>query len=216
MPQLFHRSTNTFSRVSLFGAAFMAAGVLAVLGILARSPYETGVGDPVEQPVQFSHKHHVGDEGFSCLYCHTTVDSASFAGYPSTATCMNCHTQILAQSTALEPVRQSFRTGQPIVWNKVNDLPDFTYFNHSAHVQAGFGCETCHGRVDQMPLMWKAQSLQMEWCLACHRNPAQYIRPREAVYTMGWQPTEPQAVLGPRLVQEYGVESLTSCTTCHR
>jgi hypothetical protein len=216
MSQLFHRSANTLSRVSLFGAAFIAAGLLGVVGLLERSPYVTGVGQPIEQPVQFSHEHHVGEEGLDCRYCHTTVENAAFAGYPTTAVCMNCHTQIWANSPALEPVRQSFQTGEPIAWNRVYELPDFAYFNHSAHVTAGFGCETCHGRVDQMPLTWKASSLHMEWCLACHRHPERYIRPREAVVAMGYQPAEPQSSLGPRLVAEYGVDPSTSCSTCHR
>jgi hypothetical protein len=195
---------------------FFAAGLFAVLGILFRSPYETGVGVPIEQPVPFSHKHHVGDEGFDCRYCHTSVEESAFAGIPSTSICMNCHSQIWAQSQALAPIRESFQTGEPIAWNRVNDLPDFTYFNHSIHVQKGVGCETCHGRVDQMPLMWKASSLQMEWCLNCHRHPEQYVRPRENVYQMGWQPGEAQQTLGLRLVSEYQIETKTSCSTCHR
>ena len=216
MSQLFHRSANTLSRVSLFGAAFMAVGVIGLIGLVERSPYATGVGQPIEQPVQFSHEHHVGDEGFDCRYCHTTVENTAFAGLPTTAICMNCHTQIWANSPALAPVRESFETGQPIAWNRVNELPDFAYFNHSVHVAGGFGCETCHGRVDRMPLTWKAESLNMEWCLECHRHPERYIRPREAVFAMGWQPDEPQSTLGPRLVQEYGVQGPTGCSYCHR
>jgi hypothetical protein len=216
MSQLFHRSTNTFSRVSLFGAAFIVAGLLAAAGFVARSPYETGVGVPIEQPVPFSHKHHVGDDGIDCRYCHTSVETSAYAGYPATGICMNCHTQIWAQSPALTPVRESFLSGRPIVWNRVYDLPDFVYFDHSVHVQKGFGCETCHGRVDQMPVLAKAATLQMDWCLDCHRHPERYIRPREAVLEMGWQPSEPQGVLGPRLVRDYAVQSKTSCSTCHR
>jgi hypothetical protein len=216
MSQLFHRSANTISRVSIYGAAFAAVSSLMVVVTLARSPYETNVGYPVQQPIQFSHRHHVGDEGLDCRYCHVTVEESPFAGYPSTAICMNCHVQIWADSPELEPVRESFRLEQPIVWQKVNDLPDFTYFDHATHVRNGFGCETCHGRVDQMPLVWKAQTLQMEWCLECHRAPERYIRPREAVFRMGWQPSEPQSALGPRLVALYGVERKTSCSTCHR
>ena len=216
MTQLFHRSANTLSRVSIFGAAFMAAGALGLLFLFARSPYETGVGVPIPQPVMFSHAHHVGSEGFDCRYCHISVEESSFAGMPSTATCMNCHNQIWPDSPALAVVRESFETGQPIVWNKVNDLPDFAYFDHSAHVLNGFGCETCHGSVDQMPQVYKAGPMLMEWCLDCHRAPERYIRPREAVFAMGWQPSEPQSVLGPRLVHEYGVAPSLSCSTCHR
>ena len=216
MSQLFHRSANTLSRVSLFGAAFIAAGLLGMIGLLERSPYATGVGQPIEQPIQFSHEHHVGDEGFDCRYCHLTVETLDFAGFPTTATCMNCHSQIWSDSPALEPVRESFRTGVPIVWNRVYQLPDFAYFSHAPHVNAGVGCETCHGRVDQMPQTWKAESLHMSWCLECHRHPERYLRPREAVFVMGYQPDEPQAALGRRLVAEYGVQPSTSCSTCHR
>ncbi len=216
MPQIFHRSANTLSRVSIFGALFFVAGVLTALGIFFRSPYETGVGVAIQQPVQFSHKHHVGDEGIDCRYCHTSVEDSSFAGMPSTAICMNCHSQIWAQSPALARVRESFQTGVPLAWNRVNDLPDFVYFNHSIHIQKGIGCETCHGRADQMPLTWKASTLQMEWCLNCHRHPDRFVRPRENVFDMGWQPTELQATLGPRLVGEYQIEIKTSCSTCHR
>jgi hypothetical protein len=216
VPQIFHRSANTLSRVSIFGALFFATGLFTVLGILFRSPYETGVGVPIQQPVPFSHKHHVGDEGFDCRYCHTSVEDSAFAGIPSTAICMNCHSQIWAQSPALALVRESFETGAPIAWNRVNDLPDFAYFDHSLHIQKGFGCETCHGRVDQMPLLWKANSLQMEWCLDCHRHPERFVRPRESVFEMGWHPTGSQGTLGPRLVSEYHIEIKTSCSTCHR
>lgn len=216
MTQLFHRSANSFARASLYGALVAALGAVWAVGTLARSPYETGVGYPVQQPVPFSHQQHVGNEGFDCRYCHTSVEVSPFAGFPPTATCMNCHSQIWADSPALEPVRASFQSGQPILWQRVNDLPDFAYFDHSAHVQSGFGCETCHGRVDQMPLTWKTASLQMAWCLECHRAPERQIRPREAVFTLGYQPAEPQYTLGPRLVAEYGVEVLTSCSTCHR
>ena len=215
MSQLFHRSANTLSRVSIFGAAFIAAGLLGAVGLLERSPYATGVGQPIPQPVQFSHEHHVGDEGIDCRYCHTTVEYSAFAGYPSTAICMNCHTQIWADSPALAPVRESWETGEPIAWNRVYELPDFAYFNHSAHVTTGFACETCHGRIDQMPLTWKASSLHMQWCLDCHRHPERYIRPREAVFVMGYQPAEPQSSLGPRLVQEYDVFGPTGCSNCH-
>jgi hypothetical protein len=216
MPQIFHRSTNTFSRVSIFGAVFFVAGFFSVLGVLVRSPYATGVGVNVAQPVQFSHKHHVGDDGIDCRYCHTSVEDSSFAGIPPTETCMNCHSQIWAQAPALEPVRESWRTGRPIQWARVHDLPDFVYFNHSIHVQKGFGCATCHGPVHEMALTYKAETLQMEWCLECHRNPAKYVRPREEVFNMHWQPPANQLVLGEQLVREYNIQSMTSCSICHR
>jgi hypothetical protein len=157
--------------------------------------------------------------GIDCRYCHTSVEKAAFAGIPPTKTCMNCHSQIWAQSPYLEPVRESFRTDRSLEWTRVNDLPDFVYFDHSIHVNKGVGCETCHGRVDEMPLMYQAATLQMRWCLDCHRNPEKYLRPKEQVFTMGWQPPVDQAVLGARLKREYHIRDefvLTSCSTCHR
>jgi hypothetical protein len=170
------------------------------------------------QPVPFSHKHHVSGIGIDCRYCHVGVEENAFAGLPTTAICMNCHAQIWADSPMLEPVRQSFRTGQPLHWTRVHDLPDFVYFNHSIHVRKGVGCVTCHGRVDQMPLMRQAESLQMEWCLECHRNPQRFIRPVENVFQMDWGPAVPQEKLGAELVRRYDirVRQLTDCSICHR
>ena len=216
MPQVFSRGANTVSRVSMFGGIFLVAAGLGAAWLVVRSPYVTAVGTPVEQPVPFSHKHHVGDDGIDCRYCHTTVERSSFAGVPPTETCMNCHSQIWAQSPALEPVRDSYRTGRPIEWNRVHRLPDFVYFDHGIHVQKGVACETCHGRVDEMPRIWKAESLQMEWCLDCHRNPEQHIRPREDVFTMGWQPPGDREQLARQLMQDYHVQSKMDCSTCHR
>ena len=217
--QIFHRSTNTISRVSIFGAVFFLALLLWLFDALNRSPYTTRQGVTRVQPVQFSHAHHAGAIGIDCRYCHTSVEKAAFAGIPPTKTCMNCHSQIWAQSPYLEPVRESFRTNQSIEWTLVHDLPDFVYFNHSIHVNKGIGCETCHGRVDQMPLVRQAARLQMAWCLECHRHPERFIRPREEVFTMGYVPAADQAVLGPQLVRKYELRSravLESCSTCHR
>jgi hypothetical protein len=144
------------------------------------------------------------------------VETSAFAGIPPTKTCMNCHSQIWATAPILEPVRSSFREDRPLRWIRVHDLPDFAYFNHSVHVKKGMGCETCHGRVDQMPLMLQQNSLQMEWCLECHRAPERFVRPRSEVFTMGYRPPVPQAELGPRLVKEYGIQANTNCSTCHR
>jgi hypothetical protein len=216
MAQIFHPSTNTISKVSIFGALFILGGLTWVLDGVNRSPYVTQVGVARQQPVPFSHKHHVAGMGIHCVYCHTTVEESSFAGIPPTETCMGCHSQIWADSPVLEPVRASFRTGQSIEWVRVHDLPGFVYFDHSIHVKKGFGCETCHGRVDQMPLMWRVQTLHMEWCLDCHRNPARNIRPRDQIFTMGWTPPEDQMTLGARLVNEYKARSLTDCNVCHR
>jgi hypothetical protein len=216
MAQIFHPSANTIAKVSIFGGVFIVAG-LAWLGLIfLRSSYVTQVGVPVEQPVPFSHEHHVRGLGIDCRYCHTSVEESAFAGIPATETCMSCHSIIWNDSPMLEPVRQSFRTGQSIEWVRVHNLPDFVYFNHSIHVNKGIGCESCHGRVDRMPLTWKAETLQMEWCLGCHRAPERYVRPRQEVLTMGWTP--PSDHDGRKLVAEYGikVEQLTNCSICHR
>lgn len=219
MSQVFHRSTNTLSKLSIFGAVFIL-GVLAWLGAeLSRSSYATQAGVAREQPVQFSHKHHAGDDGIDCRYCHTTVEQSAFAGIPPTKTCMNCHSQIFANSPYLEPIRESWRTGKPIQWTRVHDLPDFVYFDHSIHVSKGVGCATCHGRVDLMPLTWQAASLQMEWCLNCHRHPERFVRPRDQVFNMVWEPPPNQIEEGRRLMKDYKIldaAHLTSCETCHR
>jgi len=216
MPQIFHRSTNTYSRVSIFGAVFFLGFLLWLFGAWSRSSWATQAGVAREQPVPFSHAHHVGDVGLDCRYCHTSVETSGFANIPPTKTCMNCHSQIWNTSPTLEPVRESFRTDRSIAWTRVHDLPDFVYFDHSIHVNKGVGCETCHGRVDKMPLTWQKASLQMEWCLECHRHPERNVRPREAVFEMGFEPPVDQETLGRQLVKEYKIQSLTSCSTCHR
>jgi hypothetical protein len=219
MPQIFRRSTNTISRVSIFGALFFIAGFLGLLGIIVRSSYVTDVGVEYVQPIQFSHDHHVGGLGIDCRYCHVSVEVSSVAGIPPSEICMNCHRQIWADSDMLKPVRESFQTGRPILWRRVHNLPDFSYFDHSIHVHKGVGCVTCHGRVDRMPLVSKAASLQMEWCLACHRNPAPFLRPKEFIFSMEWQPPAEESQLGQRLMKEYNIRDayrLTSCSTCHR
>jgi len=216
MAQIFHRSTNTIARVSIFGAVFLAAGGLWVLDALNRSGYVTRQDLARTQPVQFSHAHHVGDAGIDCRYCHTSVETSAIAGVPPTKTCMNCHSQLWTQSAELEPVRESFRTGQSIQWTRVHDLPDFVYFNHSAHVNKGIGCSTCHGRVDRMPLMSQHASLQMEWCLDCHRKPEQYVRPQSEVFNAAWEPPADQLEKGRDLVKQYNLHPRTSCSTCHR
>lgn len=217
--QIFHRSSNTIARVSIFGAILFLAFLGWVMTSLFESSYVTGQDVVRQQPVPFSHEHHVQGLGLDCRYCHTSVEKSSFAGIPPTETCMNCHRQIWTNADLLEPIRSSYQTGEPIEWTRVHDLPDFVYFNHSVHVAKGIGCATCHGEVDKMPLMLQKQSLQMQWCLDCHRDPAKNVRPREEVFNLNWQPPadakEAQA-LRARLVEEYDVQSLTSCSTCHR
>jgi hypothetical protein len=216
MPQIFPKSANAWSKASIF----MVLGLVVTLGwtimVLQRSDFVTAAGTYVDQPVQFSHQHHVGGIGIDCRYCHNSVEVAATASIPPTKTCINCHSQIWSTSPYLEPVRASFREDKPLQWIRVHDLPDFVYFNHSIHVKKGVGCETCHGRVDKMPLMRQQSSLQMEWCLDCHRNPAQYVRPRAEVFTMGYAPPVAQEELGPQLVAEYKIQSLTNCSVCHR
>ena len=192
---------------------------LSVLAEIERSSYITEADVVREQPIQFSHKHHVEDDGIDCRYCHTSVEQSAFAGIPPTKTCMNCHSQIFAASPYLEPIRESFRTGKPIEWTRVHKLPEFVYFNHSIHVNKGVGCASCHGQVNLMPLVRQVASLQMEWCLDCHRHPERALRPREQVFNMQWQPPADQLEEGRRLAREYNirsVEELTSCSTCHR
>ncbi len=219
MSQIFHRSANTLARVTLFGAVFIV-GFLGWVGLqFDRGGWETREHQVRDQPIPFSHEHHVGGLGIDCRYCHTTVETSGFANVPPTKTCMNCHSQIWSKSPTLEPVRSSFRTGTSIRWTRVNDLPDFVYFNHSIHVNKGIGCESCHGRVDKMPLTFQENSLQMSWCLDCHRNPEKNLRPREFITTMGYQPAGNQEEIGRRLAKEYGIKdarTLTSCNTCHR
>jgi hypothetical protein len=232
MAQIFHRSTNTIARASIFAAVFLVGGLLWAALELSRSPYVTYAGVARMQPVPFSHQHHVGGLGIDCRYCHTSVETSGFAGIPPTKTCMNCHAQIWTGAPMLEPVRESYRTGKSLVWTRANDLPDYVYFDHSIHINKGVGCNTCHGPVNKMPLMYNYASLQMEWCLDCHRAPEKYLRPRDQVFNMEYvQPGRDQVIkvngrefkdqieLGNYLKATYNVRSvrdITSCNTCHR
>jgi hypothetical protein len=218
MAQLFTPGFDLIFRLGVLGA-LLAAVVASLIWGEAVDVVAIGTGAPIEQPVPFSHEHHVSDDGIDCRYCHYSVEDSSFAGLPSTEVCMTCHSQIFTDAPVLKTVRESFRTGMPIPWNRVNNLPDFVYFNHSIHIQNGIGCVSCHGRVDRMPLAWQAESLDMQWCLECHTNPAQYVRPRSHVFDMDWQPPGDQLALGRKLVEKYHIktpEQLTDCSTCHR
>jgi hypothetical protein len=219
MSQLFPKSANAIARMSLVGAVAALTIVVWVVFTLMRSSFATKQYEFVDQPVQFSHLHHVGGEGIDCRYCHTSVERSSFAGIPPTRTCMNCHSQLWTNAKILEPVRTSFTTNTPLTWIRVHDLPDFVYFNHQIHVHQGVGCATCHGRVDKMPLMYQASPLLMEWCLDCHRAPEKYLRPRDKVFQMDYEAPDNQIELGLQLKKEYhvsSVEHMTSCSTCHR
>jgi hypothetical protein len=219
MAQIFHRSFNTLSKVSIFGAVFLLAGAGWAWARWVRSDYVSGVRVARDQPVPFSHRHHVLGLGIDCRYCHTSAETSSYAGIPPTKTCMNCHALIWTQSPMLEPVRASFRSDKSIVWNKVHNLAGFTYFDHAIHVNKGVGCSTCHGRVDQMPLTWQHATLYMEWCLDCHRRPQRHLRPLDKIFDMTWEPPDDQLARGRELLKLYKIHEnrrLTDCSTCHR
>lgn len=233
MAQLFHPSTNTLAKASLYA---IVLGV-CVLGLVAwgfnTSSYYTYQGIPREQPVMFSHQHHVQGLGLDCRYCHTSVTDSGFAGLPPTKTCMTCHSKIWTDAPLLEPVRKSWATGEPIHWTRVHNLPDFVYFQHDIHVNKGIGCVVCHGRVDEMPITWQNANLEMRWCLECHRDPRPNLRPRDQVFNMTWSldaataqkysdaahKVTDQVSLGQALIDLYHIPTdgrLTNCYTCHR
>jgi hypothetical protein len=219
MSQIFPRSANALARSSLAAVAGLVLFLGFVVFTLMRSSWATKQGEFVEQPIQFSHAHHVGGIGLDCRYCHTSVEKSSFAGIPPTKTCMNCHSQLWTNAPILEPVRASLRDNKNLTWIRVNDLPDFVYFNHQIHIRQGVGCATCHGQVDKMPLMNQAASLLMEFCLDCHRAPEKYLRPRDQVFNMAYVAPANQLEVGSRLKTEYnvaGIEHMTSCSVCHR
>ena len=216
MSQVFKPSSNTYAKLSIFGALFAVVGALFALTSFNRSDYMTQAHVARQQPIPFSHKHHVGELGLDCRYCHTTVETSSYANLPPTATCMNCHSQIWSDSPTLEPVRASYATGQSIEWTKVYDLPGFVYFDHSIHVAKGVGCVSCHGRVDQMNVTEKAHSLNMEWCLDCHRHPTPNLRPREEVFNMQWEPASGDEDDREILAIEYEIDGRDDCSVCHR
>lgn len=219
MARVFHPRFNTVARASIFGIIFLLGGTVWVASEIERSPYVTDAGVVRDQPVPFSHDHHVRGLGIDCRYCHTSVQDSGFAGVPPTRTCMTCHSKLWTNAALLAPVRESWETGRPIHWTRVHNLPDFVYFNHDIHVNKGIGCSTCHGEVDKMPLMFAAASLQMEWCLTCHRDPQRFIRPREQVFNMSWRPPPDQEKIGRELVKRYNIlpaQLMQNCSLCHR
>jgi len=220
MAQIFHRSTNFIARFSVFSTLFLVGVALVAVLAVARSPYMTRQNISREQPVQFSHKHHVGDDGIDCRYCHTGVETSAVAGIPPTKTCMNCHSVLFSTSAYLEPIRESYHSDKSIEWVKVHRLADFVYFNHSIHVNKGVGCSSCHGQVNQMPLVFQANTLLMQWCVECHRNPEAVLREKkEDVFSMDWTPPPNQAEIGKKLALERNIRTtveLISCSTCHR
>jgi len=219
MSQLFSPRANVYSRVIIFGAVILVCGGGWATSEIFWSPYTTYVAVPFDQPVPFSHKHHVGDDGIDCRYCHNSVEKSRFAGMPTSETCMTCHSQIFNDAPVLAPVRESLAANMPLKWTRVHDLPDYVYFDHSIHVAKGLGCSTCHGRIDQMPITWRVNTLYMKWCLECHRAPQRFVRPQEKIYDMDWQSSRSQSVDGFQLVAQYQIDTsgrLTNCGTCHR
>lgn len=217
--QLFHPGINVVARVSIFAVLLLVVALALALRGYVTSNYVTEMEVRIEQPVPFSHAHHVDGLGIDCRYCHVSVEVSAVAEVPPTHTCMTCHSQVWADSPLLQPVQESYRTNTPILWNRVHDLPDFVYFNHSIHVEKGVGCATCHGPVDEMALTYQARPLTMGWCLDCHRDPAQYLRPQDEVFNMDWDvPADEQHALGQRLLDEYDIRTgyLTECYVCHR
>jgi len=220
MAQLFPRAANQIAYSSIIGAGLLVGALLAASVGFWYSGLITRVGVVREQPIPFSHAHHVGGEGFDCRYCHTSVEKEAFAGIPSTHTCMTCHSQIWKDAPVLQPARDSLRTDRSIEWTRVHDLSDFAYFNHSIHVNKGVGCSSCHGRIDEMQLTFKVNTLYMQWCINCHRNPEKVLRPKDQIFNMAWEaPADQLTVQGPKLRKEYQIQPtslLTSCSTCHR
>lgn len=213
MTQLFGRRASTGFRIAVLGLPVLVAGLLIASALYWRSGAAWSVGEPAEQPMPFQHDLHVGGLGLDCRYCHGSVERAANAGMPSAQTCLTCHSQVWAGLATLEPMRTSLALDVPIPWQSVHRLPAFIVFHHGAHVRAGVGCETCHGRVDRMARTVKAETLSMAWCLECHRDPAPRLRPPDAVFEMGWiGEGRPAGDPPPAATQS----RLTDCSTCHK
>lgn len=217
MPQYFPENANAFMKWLVLGGGVFVVLLMIVLAFYARTS-ANAVGVPVEQPVAFAHNLHAGQLGLDCRYCHTSVETEASAGIPPTETCMTCHSQVRVGAPALQPVQASWDAQRGIEWNRVHDMPDFVYFEHSAHVNNGVGCSTCHGAVDEMGGIWKAEPMTMGWCLECHRAPERFLRPRSEVFNMAYVPPGDQLELGSELVEAYHVntDKLPQCSTCHR
>jgi hypothetical protein len=218
MAQIFRPRANTIAVVVLASLIVVPILLICFGYALMRSPYTTQQGLTREQPIPFSHQHHVGGLGIDCRYCHTSVEAARFAGLPPTETCMTCHSQLWTNAPMLAPVRTSLAENRPLRWRRVHTLPSYVYFDHSIHIAKGVGCSSCHGRVDEMPLVRQVEPLTMSWCLDCHRHPDEHVRPRSAVFDMGWVPSARQREEGERLMREYHIDTtkLTDCSICHR
>jgi len=216
--QIFQPRADTIARVVLVGLPVLTIVGLCLGYEVERSTYVTQQNITREQPIPFSHAHHSGQLGIDCRYCHTSVEQARFAGIPPTETCMTCHSEIWTNAQMLAPVRSSLVQDRPLRWRRVHNLPDYVYFDHSVHVANGVGCSTCHGRIDQMPLVRQAAPLTMSWCLECHNNPEPHLRARDSIFDMGWKAPPDQADKGHQLLQEYHIDTahLSDCSVCHR
>lgn len=215
MSQIFSPSFGLYAKLALIGAVVLLVGACFAWRGVVTAPHRRG--EAVDQPIPFSHKHHVGDDGLDCRFCHASVETSAFAGMPPISTCMTCHSQLFTREPILKPLIDSWKSSVPLHWNRVYQLPDFVYFDHSIHIAKGVGCVSCHGRVDRMPLTRRVHSLSMSWCLDCHRNPQKYLRPREKVFDLAWRPKDPSR-LGAMLVREYHIDTsrMTDCSLCHR
>jgi len=217
--QIFSPTADTWLRAILIALVIGTIGSLLLAGGIARSQYVTEVARTPMQPVPFSHKHHAGELGIDCRYCHVSVETSADAGFPATHVCMSCHSQLWTQAPMLAPVRQSLAENRSIEWKRVARVPDYVYFRHDIHIAKGVSCFECHGRVDRMPLMYRAKAFEMRWCLDCHRNPAPHLRPRDAVLEADWTPPADRRALGQRLTRLYRIKApdqLTHCAVCHR
>jgi hypothetical protein len=217
MSAIFRPSANLIAKFALLGIAASLCGGLGWWWLWPRMDYVRHTGWPIEQPVPFSHQHHVAGLGIDCRFCHTGVETAGNAGLPPTYTCMTCHSQIWTNAALLAPVRQSLADGTPIAWHRVNDLPDYVYFNHAIHIAKGVGCASCHGDVQAMPLMHKAQTFTMGFCLNCHRDPGPNLRPKAAIFDTGWHRTADTPAPAALMARYHvGSRDLTDCSICHR
>jgi hypothetical protein len=216
MRPLFPPWSDTLFRLCLALVAMGIASIPIAMMLWVRTPYVTKKDDPVDQPLQFDHRHHVRDDGIDCMYCHSNATKSAYAGAPPTALCMNCHSQVWQTASFLAPVRESWFEGQPLRWQRVHQLPQFVYFNHSAHVNRGVGCVECHGRVDLMAQVHAVAPLTMIWCLRCHRDPAEHLRPQSEITNMEWSPGQPRREIGERIRNERHIDPPVNCTGCHR
>ncbi|HEX4259512.1 MAG TPA: cytochrome c3 family protein [Acetobacteraceae bacterium] len=220
MAQLFTPRADAIFRFVLLVVGVGIVAALLVVGGIAHSGYFSGVDTIAQQPVPFSHKHHAGELGIDCRYCHTTVEIAATAGMPPTWTCMTCHSQVWAGAPMLAPVRQSLADDRPLQWVRVSQLPSYVYFDHSIHIAKGIGCSSCHGRIDRMQLTYPVHAFSMSFCLNCHRAPQDFVRPKKEIFNMAWHPPADQARIGRALAQQYHIDQkvgrLTDCSICHR